>query len=303
MGMDEVRRKLWEASESLSKVSDALHDEINAPHWKPKLAQLDKNEREDVSRFIEEAQEALSNPVGEAEEEVKEIEEENDPPKKEASASCAFEDFAKSAGVIGFSGDELVLMSGLDCFEGGPRVDDRGPGEGPGPFGSFNPPEDATEDEWGLDEGSHPDGSDFDNSLESAVGKWAASVLPSDAETPTDSDDFGLGYGAKGEALDHQGDWGAHSGLPGTPWQSAGDTTPAIDVALNERRGLNSLLPGDKSDPVARTDYYDGEKGNLVRGETAPVEEDLGLIDTGYVYEDLNTEWLPNGEATTRDDR
>lgn len=306
LSVDDIRRKLWEASESLSRVSDALHDEISAPHWKPQLSQLSDNEQEDVNRFIEEAQEVLSDPGAGAEEGIRQIEEENDDPGegseipgREASSSMpTFESLAQESGIIGFSGDDLVLMSGTDCLEGGPRVDDRSPGEGDGPFGSFNPMSDATEDEWGLDEGSHPDGADYDNSLRFSVDSWAASVLPSDSETPTDSYDFGLGYGARGDAIKNQGVWGPHSGLPGTPSQSVGDTTPAIDSALNERRARNSLLPGDNADSVARADYYDGDKGNLVRGESAPDEHDLGLVDTGYVYEDLSTEWLPSGKAT-----
>lgn len=74
MKLSEMRQKLYEASEALSAISDTIFDEINGPHWKPKLAQLDESDKEDVTRFIEEAQDALENPEAEAEDEIDEIE-------------------------------------------------------------------------------------------------------------------------------------------------------------------------------------------------------------------------------------
>jgi hypothetical protein len=75
MKLAEMRQKLYEASEALSSISDTIFDEISAPHWKPKLAQLDEGDQEDVRRFIDEAQEVMENPEGEAEEEIEAIEE------------------------------------------------------------------------------------------------------------------------------------------------------------------------------------------------------------------------------------
>lgn len=337
MSMNEIRRKLWEASESLSSVSDALHDEINAPHWKPKLALLDENDQEDISRFVEESQEVLENPGEEAEEEIEKIDKENDGEEakgsqmpqggnapdeaqkledqpgeprqtKQASASqhATFRDLVKS------------VFAGLDCQVGGPRVDDRDPGAGEGPFNSFNPIDDATGDEWGESGGAHSDDYDYpsgwENDLHEAsdllaeAQQWAESFMPSDPKTPTDGRDFGLGYGARGKAEENLGDWSPHSGLPGIPWQPSGDNTPTVDVNLNEKHGLNSLLPGDGSIPVARTDYYKGDRGNLVNVGATPEtpdtdERDLSFIDTGYVYDDLDTDRLPNGDATLDDER
>jgi len=74
MRLADMRQKLYEASEALSAISDTMFDEITAPHWKPKLAQLDESDRDDVTRFVEEAQEVMENPEGEAEEEIDEIE-------------------------------------------------------------------------------------------------------------------------------------------------------------------------------------------------------------------------------------
>jgi hypothetical protein len=81
MGVRDMRQKMWDASEALSTIADTLHDEINAPHWKPKLAQLDENDQEDIERFVEESQEVLENPEAGAEEKIEEIEEANDGPK------------------------------------------------------------------------------------------------------------------------------------------------------------------------------------------------------------------------------
>lgn len=332
MGMNDIRRKLWEASEALSAVSDAIHDEINAPHWKPKLAQLDENDREDVSRFVEEAQDVRDNPGEEAEEEIEAIDKENDDKSegddeetgselpsgggapeqasqvndqpgqvKEASSKTGRITLRQQLVDAARDADPKMLAeiyersykaphwAGVDSQTGGPRVDTREPEGGEGPFGSFNLPDEATDDDWGLSGGVS------DN--HQAAKEWAMSVLPDDAGTPTEGNDFGLGYGAKGQAEEHLGDWGPHAGLPGSPWQATGDTTPAIDVNVNERHSLNSLLPNDDADPVARADYYPGEKGNLVRGdEDAPAEEDLSLMDAGYVTEDLDTSWLPLGQ-------
>ena len=78
MGIRDMRQRMYDASEALSAVVDTLHDEINAPHWKPKLAMLDENDAEDVERFVEEAQDVMENPEGEATEKIDEIEEAND---------------------------------------------------------------------------------------------------------------------------------------------------------------------------------------------------------------------------------
>lgn len=99
MKLTEMRQKLYEASEALSAISDTIYDEISAPHWKPKLAQLDDEDQEDVRRFIDEAQEVMENPEGEAEEEIEAIEEaplKSTKPKKKARPA---EDEAKASKV------------------------------------------------------------------------------------------------------------------------------------------------------------------------------------------------------------
>jgi len=185
-----MRQKLFEASEAMSAIADTLYDEINAPHWKPKLALLDENDAEDVSRFVEKSQDILENPEDEANEEMKDIEEENDGKFK----SKKDKDEAKSSEMPGggssVDGEETLppespttkQASTLDLYTempisslvlpervlariraanssvpvdslGGPRVDHIGPAEGAGPWGSYNDDEPLVADPWGQDEG------------------------------------------------------------------------------------------------------------------------------------------------------
>lgn len=331
MDVRDIRQKLFEATESLSAISDTLYDEINAPHWKPKLAQLNHDDKEDVGRFIERSIEFLRSPEDEATEEMDEIEAENDAesPRSELpdgghskqasrrSFSAAVEDLTERIFQAIESGCEPqpVVRDFLKTYMAssslpveslpGPRVDHLGPGQGGGPWGSYNDDEepvdraDTTEDDYVYE---------WENEL-----KRASSGLPQDS-TPTEAWDFGLGYGARGQgAGDYRnpsgegdgtkGVWGPHSGLPGAPPQPSGAAlAPAVDRALNER-GSQSLLPQDAAGPAARSDYYRGPKDNLLRGESqlpgdgsvAPWEQGLPVdIDTGYVYEDLSTPYVRN---------
>jgi len=448
MEIQAARQKLYDASEALSAVSDTLYDEIQAPHWKPKLAMLDENDQEDVVRFVGEAQEVLENPEEEAEEQLDAIEKENDgkgskgkkkdegeddpeagsqlpgggfnepenaskpqPVMKEAS-SASFDQLCDAVDppekfeavesrfitkdelrVEGAKADPQMLadvkarskamserimkrLRKAEVAPGGPRVDNRDPDGGTGPWGSFNPPEDAGSDGWADEEGisdeylyqsewendtSHKKAGTYPeyvdrkrrkNEKPMSEDKWTctqdpdcyltrgeidrADTMPGKDDvggerkapwknqpkqstlgesampgaltddTPTEGRDFGLGYGARGQGEEHAGEWGPHAELPGVPSQSSGDIAPSVDVNLNQRHSLESLLPGDTVEPVARADYYEGEKGNLVQQAvgwsqaTAPVDEDLSLVDTGYVHEDLQTPWLAPGEPTPR---
>ena len=181
MGIKDVRQRLFEACEALSAISDTLHDEIMAPHWKAKLAQLDENDAEDVSRFVGEAQDIMENPEDEAEEEIQKIEEENDgkskgkdedaevessgmpdggasemseavppaPVTKEASTASVSLSAAKVAALFQHANSTIPVDS-----LPGPRVDHIGPAEGDGPWGSFNEDEFKPEDDaWSADEG------------------------------------------------------------------------------------------------------------------------------------------------------
>jgi hypothetical protein len=320
MGMAELRQKLFDVCESLSSVSDTLHDEISAPHWKPKLAQLDENDREDVSRFVEESQDYLDNPEEEAEEEIKKIEGENDKgqnkPQQEDSEEEASQLPTTSAEPDVLPPKRTKEASSLPVNTlSGPRMESWDRSDAEGPLGSFNPASDATSDAWGLEAPREPDYAGSNLIAQSMT--WADSVLPSD-DTPTEAYDFGIGFGAHGQGAggyenpsdegSGKGVWGPHSGLPSSQAVRVDDSTPVVDVNVHEHHGA-ALLPNDGADPVARRDEYQGPKGNMVNhlaeaeiwAESLPVSEpnlgiqDLPIINTGYVQEDLNTSWLPLG--------
>jgi hypothetical protein len=118
---------LQQACELLSKVSDTLHDEANAPHWKPAIADLSENESEDIEEMLDETDQVLTNPESVGDEAVQEIEQRND---KTASSRLP--------------GD------GLDPT---PRVKTRDMPTST-TDGSWNETDPKVTDEWGLKQGS-----------------------------------------------------------------------------------------------------------------------------------------------------
>lgn len=378
MTVKDARSKLFAACEGLSSIADTLFDEIKGPHWQPKLAQLDPNDAEDVSRFIEESDDILDHPEEIAERGLDEIEQANDGPggtsKKKKKPDDEDEpeaselptsgpaipgggpvNLVKQASVnvvdawlmarkvqriaqkLALADDPSVIWtlaqqafgdvvgtttSPTDLYKTadssvnvdtlpGPRVNDLDRGNSTNPGGSFN-----WEDSPNGPSGNWPEGErdyDYHGEFENDL-REAQSGLPSD-DTPTEGYDFGLGYGARGQGAggyanpSGEGDgtkgvWGPQSGLPGTPAQSSGDSTPSIDVTLNDRQGCRNSLPNDGQDPVARSDYFPGWKGNLVQSEdiqseselpqgvSAPVDHEVSLVDTYQVHEDLATPYL-----------
>lgn len=72
MSVKDVRKMLYDACEALSAISDTVHDEINAPHWKPKLAELEKADADSIENLVQDAERMLDNPEEDAEEDVEE---------------------------------------------------------------------------------------------------------------------------------------------------------------------------------------------------------------------------------------
>jgi len=230
MPVSQMRRKLYEACEALSNLSDTLYDEIQAPHWKPRLAQLDENSAEDVERFVEESQEVMENPEEKAEEKIKEIEEENDgekpdtkPPRDDSSQlpgasgsdspdpspidTSTQEKQASLRGVpklVAFLDDcqdfpnrEARLLTVQEIMSwaepGGPRVDNREPEGGDGPFGSYNDEEPTVDDGWGTDQGTRqPDDYDYQSEWENDLREAGMVVYLNDG-TPVDPSDMPSG--------------------------------------------------------------------------------------------------------------
>lgn len=347
MNLADMRKSLFDASEKLSAISDTLYDEATAPHWKAKLAQLDENDREDVSRFVEEAEEVMENPEGEAEEEIEKIEKENDKdkdkedpavengnstlptsgsPEAQATETRRESPEIKTASVDLVQGfnlyqdpekvSSLYVDADVPQGDGVPRVTDRGPGMGNGELGDFTVEDSAPIDDWSTHPGGRDDyggeNYDYTSEWENELARSASSGVPdhSSDPTPTDADDFGLGYGASGEAskgyanpsgegAGYKGVEGPASGLPGSPSQSSGDTSgPTKSLAENPRQA-RSLLPQDAARPVSRMDYYDGPKDNMVSvgtsevpgEERTPGRDGQDLMNTYHTEEDTATDY------------
>jgi len=75
MTVKDVRTRLQEACEALSAVSDTIHDEINAPHWGPRLDDMGDAEKVDFDQYVDEAESILEDPEAYGQEESEEVEE------------------------------------------------------------------------------------------------------------------------------------------------------------------------------------------------------------------------------------
>lgn len=238
MSVKDVRSTLQKACESLSAVSDTVHDEINAPHWKPDLEGMGANEAEDIQIFIDEAEKNLKDPEAEAKEESDWMESENDgkdgtpnsKPKKEVEEGASKVPGAGDPETMKYSDPvnsklkqaslrsiirASVKMANsslpVDSIPGGPRVDTLDRGSQTGPFGSFNEDEPNVTDQWGETEGVGNEylySSEWSNEKEASYS-LADSTLPdsntSDFDTKTDANDFGIGYGANGGGSEGSG--------------------------------------------------------------------------------------------------
>jgi hypothetical protein len=336
MPIPEMRKRLFEACEAISAISDTIHDEINAPHWKPRLAELDPNTAEDVERFVEEAAGTLENPEEDAEDEMEGIEKENDarwrakgvvPEKDEPASEMPSEGpggqdrdevfhggwgekqkeasdrlRGRTARVIMIDDDvswktsETTLP--VECEPGGPRVDHIGPGEGTGPYGTFNP---GTDDAWEDEVDGHSP-LDMGNAL-------GGSGMPVDP-TPTDADDFGVGFGQHGEGAKGYGARGPHgevfgpaSGLPDDPGgrvhDPSGDSTPSIETHIpptGDVWAAGTMLPNDDLPPVARTDYYPGPNDHVTSelpgDESVTYNYDRDTPNVGQTFEHTDNPYI-----------
>ena len=66
MSVKDVRGALHDACEAISSVSDTIHDELHAPHWRPKLGELESQDVESVERLVGDAERVLENPEDES---------------------------------------------------------------------------------------------------------------------------------------------------------------------------------------------------------------------------------------------
>lgn len=296
MSVADIRQKLHEACEFLSAISDTLYDEIQAPHWKTPLEAMDTAGRRNVDHLVEESEQVMEDPEEAAGADLALLEDDDDAGAEVAKAVKMARHLLANSSILG-----------IGVIPGGPRVDHLGPGNGDGPEGSENTYEPCTDDNWGM--GQAPYASNMPREARVERGPYgpvirmvpASSSLPFES-TPSDSFDFGLGFGAKGQGLD-SGDEGA-SRLPGGPAQQVSDSNPAIEHSVN-RKGFSGL-PDDQDQPVSRADYSPDYRGNQINvaesalpGSANPVGTSCpSLMGTFEVSEDLATPYVRFEDTT-----
>lgn len=334
MSVKDIRKVLYDACEGLSAVSDTIHDELHAPHWKSKLAQLERDDKE-VDQLIKDAEKNLEDPEDAAEADLEEIEQ-----GSEAKASIPDgEDLADSHGepmhtkqaaspyftdgqfYFPAKPPKTLIHTESNCRQAnssepvetlsGPRVQHLDRGDQTGPYGSYNTDEPASDDAWGRDEGVGSDyayQSEWDNE---ALDRAATSNVPGvlTDTTPTEARDFGLGYGARGEgsegygtkAPDGKGVYGPYAELPSDPAGRVRDESSATSYSIDSRRSAKvkwkaSVLPNDVIPSVARSDYYEGDKGdNQVNADSGLP----GVVESDYEHDiDVSPEQGYRSEQT-----
>jgi hypothetical protein len=281
MKVKDVRSRLFEACEQLSAICDTIHDEIHAPHWKPKMAELAEVDKEEVEGLLGDAEDFMEDPEGEAEEDMEEVEaspkgkkrfqkhEDESASQLPSSGSVPEQgqhpadshrpELTKQASTR-YSYDRTANSSEPVNTLPGPRVNHLGPAEGTGPFGGFNQEEDYGDDEWSLTEGvgnEYVYQSEWDNE----TPRTGASGMPVDT-TPTEGYDFGIGYGggdqANGQGAGGYGESNPSSGGKGVygpraelPSDPGGKTRDLENSGTNEQveqkvvdMGVPAAVPG-----------------------------------------------------------
>ena len=233
LGVKDVRSRLFEACENLSAIIDTLHDEVNAPHWKSKIGELEKKDLSDVKKLLGDAEEIMDDPEGEVEDEWEAVEK----GKSWTSERFDSKDDAKASQVPGGGNHETVEVGDnpagpghpsntqtkqsssytycrvanssepVNTLPGGPRVDHLDRAEDRGPWGSYNeeepePAEADKKDEWSTSEGvgneyNYPSVWENDFSSKAARSSVPDSVTDS---TPTEGYDWGIGDGNGNDA-------------------------------------------------------------------------------------------------------
>lgn len=293
MKVKELRAQIQQACELLSAVTDTLYDEVTAPHWKPKVAELSENDAEDIEELVGEAGKALEDPESVGQGDIDEIESRNDG-KAEGGASEVPETGGPdtSPAAPPSAAMDKQANSSIDVNSlGGPRVDHLDRGEQTGPGGSYNRDE-LPVDGWDSD----PRGYDYQSVWDNDTSREARSGVPDATTEPTETEanDFGVGYGAKGKgtegygqvAPDGKGVAGPASALPddaGGKVKEDSGTAPYMDGI---ERNLWAVSETPEAGPPARSDYFRGDKGNQFN--VALGESELPGNSSTYNY-DRNT--------------
>lgn len=257
MKVTELRQKLYEAVEALSAVSDTVHDEINAPHWKPKIGELTKEDFESIERLIGESENMLDNPEEEVDEEEEEVEKKGKP---------------SSSWIKKMKGDKSDKEPASDFPTGG---DSEATPKGKKPSSDES-------------QGSRPKmASVYDRSVRNVVRQVMgnSSVSPDTLPGPrvqhldrADTDQDGaMGAVNPDEPVPPKDEWAEEKGVSGEPmsqnhgdhpayqWDGGRSATPQAPVA-------ESAMPGANSDPTPTEGYDFGigrGNGNDAHGQGA----------------------------------
>ena len=238
MAVKDLRKELYSAIEGISAISDTIHDEINAPHWKPKLAQLERDDLEDIGRLVGDAERILDDPEGEAEEDLEDAEEGNGKTKGKSWEHPAIQKDEKKKGgdpksEVPTGGDKETLPDSkrpqdtgpnqgfkqsstysygrvansslpVDTMPGGPRVDHLDRAEPRGEANTYNDSEPSLpQGDQGLETVLEPPRAyDYTGDYENDFSHSAASGIPDAVtdSTPTEGFDFGIGRGNGNDA-------------------------------------------------------------------------------------------------------
>lgn len=327
--VQDIRNRLHQASDLISGVIDSIHDEINAPHWKSKVGELGENDAEDISEFLEESKKVMDDPSGYADEALDEVEEANDGPdgtsnETKTEGDPRFNSGADAGSKLPDGGDvkfneqpvksppktasleSRVAKRFIEANSSlpvttlpGPRVQHLDPGDvdQTGPEGSYNNLDPIDPKQPGLSTGlreTHDYPSEWENDFREAASYFGTSAIPDAAtdSTPTEANDFGLGYGAHGQATEGQDLGGTTSQLPGGGGVRDYENPGPLQMNVENHRGSGSELPNDGEAPVARSDYYRGDKGNQFNSESQlPTGPQNGLTETGLYGPNVGFRW------------
>jgi len=331
MSVKDVRTALHDAAEAISAVSDTIHDELHAPHWRPKLGELEKADVEGIERLVGDAERIMEDPEGETSDDEPEdiVEAEKSGPQADLEGDDAsgselpdggdYPDstaqpvqdmqtkqasYRRTLGSLSIADRVLSRFASSLPVETlpGPRVQhrDRGDVDQTGPFGSYNSQEpQSMHDNWSKNDGGRGGEYDYVSEWDNDLSEKSATSMVPDSNTeptPTQGYDFGIGYGKGNDAhgqgaggygnvdSDGKGVYGPHTELPydpgGVRHDDESDTTPSIEISVSRSSmpktaaawKATAELPNDGEPPVARSDYYQGDKGsnlvNSVRGDS-----------------------------------
>lgn len=240
--VSDIRQQIAAAQEVVSSLVDTIHDEVHAPYWNKE--QLPADDLIELDETLDESDELADEPQvkvdktydHEVSEDVKLPRPESLPTDRSDPTFTQWGKYPRSESRVSLRTANSTDIHNLQEL-GGPRITDRGPGTGPGPYGSWNKDEQEHNpltnefknqqeslypSEWSGDYSSiyasdcswHSSlpGSDQLVASESTPDRkpvrklTASSYSLQDPETNRDAKDFALGWGTPGDGVENSGE-------------------------------------------------------------------------------------------------